>query len=152
MRGFILPGYGRCSVFETILFQSLVSIPPVGQDVAAGPHPGFEKPLQRGETRDLLLVGLASPALFHCHDDHRFALGPAPAPPRTLFATAHVALVGLHQTAELIAPIAVGHRLAQLIQQQPRGLIADPDLLFQLHDRDPLLVVAQAINRPEPTS
>src|ERR1019366_784975 len=85
-------------------------------------------------------------------NDHRFALGPASAPPRTFFAATHVALVGLDQTAELIAPITVGHRLAQLMQQQPGGLIADPDLLFQLQGRDALLVVAEAINSPKPTS
>jgi hypothetical protein len=31
---------------EAILFQSLIALPSVGENVAAGPHLGLEKPLQ----------------------------------------------------------------------------------------------------------
>jgi hypothetical protein len=72
-------------------------------------------------------------------------------PRRTVFGAAHVSFVGLDKAAEPVAPITVGHRVAELVQQQPGGLIADPDLLAQLHGRDALLIVAHPVNGPEPT-
>ena len=66
--------------------------------------------------------------------------------------TAHIALVDLHQTAELVALIAVTHRLANLVQHQPGGRITDADLRGQLQRRDALLVVAHAVDRPEPAA
>jgi hypothetical protein len=98
------------------------------------------------------LPRLSRATLLNRPDDHRFALDSAPAPSRTFFATAHVTLAGLDKTAQFIAPIAVGHRFAQLMQQQPDGLVAAPNLLFQLHGRDAIPIVAEEINRPEPTS
>src|ERR1700693_2216782 len=63
---------------------------------------------------------------------------------------ADIALVDLDQAAQRIGLVAVLHRLADLMLHQPCGRVADADLLAQLHRRDALLVVAHAIDGPEP--
>jgi hypothetical protein len=61
-----------------------------------------------------------------------------------------VAFVHLDDAAQGVAAVAIGHGLADLVLHQPRRLIADADLFRELHRRDRLLVVAHAINGPEP--
>src|ERR1035438_4720292 len=130
-------------MLETLLSQPPVTAPAVGENVAAWSHLGLEKSLQgvcgrignhfqRGEARNWFLARFAGATLLHSHGHHGLVLGAAPASSRAVLGAAHVSLVGLDKAAEPVAPITIRHRLAELVQQQPGGLIADPDLLAQL--------------------
>src|SRR5664279_2606919 len=55
-------------------------------------------------------------------------------------------------SARRVCHARAAHRLANLVQHQPRGGVTDADFLGQLHRRDALLVVAHAIDRPKPTA
>src|ERR1035441_8980625 len=149
-------------VGEAVLLHMPVSVPAVGEDMAAGFDLVLEEAVQafgagvrqyrqRCETGDRGPARLASGAMFNGHSHDRLALGAAPLAGFAMLLATHVALVDLDQTAQLVALIAILHRLADLVLHQPRGAVADADLLGQLQRRDALLVVAHAINGPEPT-
>ncbi len=165
VRRLVLGGDSRGGVFKAFLLQAAITAPAVGENMAPCCDFGGEEFLHRcgggirnhfqsGKSRNGLLSRLAGPTTLHRHGHHGFAPHAglaAPAPPFPMLLTAHIALVDLHQAAEPIALIAVTHRLANLVQHQPGGRIADPNFLGQLHRRDPLLVVTHAVDRPEPT-
>src|SRR5882724_839135 len=165
VRRLVLSGDRRGGVFKAFLLQAAITPPAIGENMAPCSDllgeellhrggGGIRNHFQSGKSRNGLLPRLARPTTLHRHGHHGFAPRPrlaAPAPPGAMLLTAHIALVDLHQAAEPVALIAVTHRLANLVQHQPGGRIADPNFLGQLHCRDALLVVAHAVDRPEPT-
>src|SRR6266581_8276116 len=146
---------------EAALLDMPVSVPAVGEDMAARLDLVLEEPIQafragvwqyrqRSETGNRCPARLTCGAMFDGHGDHGLALGAAPLAGFAMLLATHVTLVDLDQTAQLVALVAILHRLADLVLDHPGGAVADADLLGQLHRRDALLVVAHPINGPEP--
>src|SRR5664280_1977297 len=162
MRWLILLGDSRCRVLKALLLEATIAVPAIGKNVAAGFDLVGEELLQRlcGGIENHFQSGkswhrLARAAMLHRNGHHGFgphAACATPAPPLAMLLTTHIALINLHQAAEPVVLIAVAHRLANLVQHQPRGGVTDADFLGQLHRRDALLVVAHAIDRPKPTA
>ena len=161
VRWLVLFGQLDGGMDEAVLLHMPVSVPAVGEDMAAGFDLVLEEAVhasgtsireyrQRGKTGNRRPARLACGAVFDGHGDDGLALGAASLAGFAMLLATHVALVDFDQAAQLIALIAILHRLADLVLHHPGGAVADPDLLRQLHRRDALFVVAHAINCPEP--
>jgi hypothetical protein len=112
---------------------------PCGEGVAAGVGQDREAQPARAPAADL--------------DDHaNEGLLAVPAGDASLAGLPDQGLVDLDLAAEGLA-LGGDHRQAQLLQDQPSGLIAgDPELALELHGGDPRRVGRHQIGSPEPES
>src|ERR1035437_7336939 len=123
-------------VGEAVLLHMPVSVPAVGEDMAAGLDLVLEEAVQtfgtgvreyrqRCETGDRGPARLASGAVFDGHGHHRLVASTAALARFAVFFASDIALIDLDQAAQGIVPVAILHGLANLVFDQPCRRVAD---------------------------
>src|SRR5271157_5598055 len=161
MSGLRISVQGRGGMLKALLLQPLVAAPAIAQDPTAGLDLGVEKPVQAAgrrvgddrqsrKPRNRFLAFLSGTRRSTATATTDLVLAPRPFWAAPWFRSAHVAFVDFDQALQSIALIAVRHGLANLMLHQPSRGVRDADLLAQLQRGNPFLVLAHAVDRPEP--
>ena len=160
MASFLISVQWSRDVLEALAAQSGVAGPTIGQDLATRFDLGFDKPLQawgRGvlddgqgrKSRNRFLPFFSWAAVLDRDGHHRLGFRSATLVFFSL-GTPDIAFIHLDQPFQLVALIAIGHGLANLVLHQPGRRIRHSQFFTQLQGRDPLLVLAHPVQGPEP--
>jgi len=86
---------------------------------------------------------------LHRRHERRLALGAAAALAAASRA-AQIRIVHLHQPRQALLPVALEHRLHQLVLHAPGRVVRNPQLAMQMHRRNALFALRQQVDRLEP--
>jgi hypothetical protein len=132
--------------------QRSIGLPAVRQDKGPRDHGPLHEARQRARrgVRDHLEPDAACSLPPHFNGAHDQRLIPELAPAlQARFVASQVGLVNLDLVLERF-PLRVDHGHAQLVQERPGRLVAEPELALQLHRRQPRSVGRHQVGRPEP--
>jgi hypothetical protein len=146
-----------------LLLARAVLVAELSQPPVAAPAVGVDDRPGRGCRLDQVIERLHRGVLEHPqahaprpgsadldHDAHQGFLAPLTAAFEAHLLTAEIELVDLHLILERLT-LGRHHRPSELLQDQPRRLIArEPELALQLSGRDPRMMGRDQIRRPEP--